>query len=308
MGVPAGLKLNNQLSNFMGRFFLYHIYLWGLYVRLVAPLLAPLLRCIAMCGLLGGSLVLCLLSDLLSLFLFHTYCFYIYACRVFCVQIYMLAALLRLFAGTKWNILRRRVDSLQSTSEQYLLGTLLFTVMLWLLPTTTVFYVVFASVRLAVLLIYCSLSWTVLAMDHFPLVELLLRVCGLSRLEKLDFKLLTAADYQQMACVVVKLNVSSAAAGTTNGSARKFLTLHRRKEGQSEASQGAAEDHQPYLLACGRPRGLLDILRGCPYGQCSALGLLPPLGVVSLLQSLLRGYIIHGPHHRLCRPAVLDSG
>ncbi len=29
MGVPAGLKLNKQLNEFLGRFFLYHIYLWN---------------------------------------------------------------------------------------------------------------------------------------------------------------------------------------------------------------------------------------------------------------------------------------
>ena len=28
MGAPAGLKLNAQLTNFLGHFFIYHIYLW----------------------------------------------------------------------------------------------------------------------------------------------------------------------------------------------------------------------------------------------------------------------------------------
>ena len=29
MGVPAGLKLNKPLNDFLGRFFMYHIYLWN---------------------------------------------------------------------------------------------------------------------------------------------------------------------------------------------------------------------------------------------------------------------------------------
>jgi phosphatidylinositol glycan class Q protein len=29
MDVPAGLKLNKQLTEFLGRFFMYHIYLWN---------------------------------------------------------------------------------------------------------------------------------------------------------------------------------------------------------------------------------------------------------------------------------------
>lgn len=28
MGAPAGLKLNKQLTEFLGHFFLYHIHLW----------------------------------------------------------------------------------------------------------------------------------------------------------------------------------------------------------------------------------------------------------------------------------------
>jgi hypothetical protein len=29
MNVPGGLKLNKQLTEFLGRFFMYHIYLWN---------------------------------------------------------------------------------------------------------------------------------------------------------------------------------------------------------------------------------------------------------------------------------------
>ena len=29
MGVPVGLKLNRPLNDFLGRFFMYHIYLWN---------------------------------------------------------------------------------------------------------------------------------------------------------------------------------------------------------------------------------------------------------------------------------------
>ncbi len=29
MGVPVGLKLNKPLNEFLGRFFMYHIYLWN---------------------------------------------------------------------------------------------------------------------------------------------------------------------------------------------------------------------------------------------------------------------------------------
>ena len=34
MGVPVGLKLNKPLNEFLGRFFLYHIYLWNSKIKL----------------------------------------------------------------------------------------------------------------------------------------------------------------------------------------------------------------------------------------------------------------------------------
>ena len=35
MGVPIGLKLNKPLSTVLGKFFIYHLYLWKTYVGTV---------------------------------------------------------------------------------------------------------------------------------------------------------------------------------------------------------------------------------------------------------------------------------
>lgn len=47
-------------------------------------------------------------------------------------------------------MLRKRVDSAVYNVDQLFLGTLLFTVLLFLLPTTALFYAVFAMVSFAV--------------------------------------------------------------------------------------------------------------------------------------------------------------
>lgn len=57
-----------------------------------------------------------------------------------------LVSMWRLFRGRKWNPLRRRVDSASFDAEELFLGTLLFTLTLFLLPTTAVYYAVFSSV------------------------------------------------------------------------------------------------------------------------------------------------------------------
>src|SRR5690349_7707190 len=67
--------------------------------------------------------------------------------RLYQLQVTALIALWRLFRGKKFNPLRRRVDSMNYDAQQLFLGTLLFTALLFLLPTTTVYYAVFLSVR-----------------------------------------------------------------------------------------------------------------------------------------------------------------
>lgn len=57
-----------------------------------------------------------------------------------------LTALFRLFLGKKKNPLRERVDTCRYQPDQLFVGTLLFTVLLFLMPTTWVYYIVFTVV------------------------------------------------------------------------------------------------------------------------------------------------------------------
>ncbi|CAN8003072.1 unnamed protein product [Ixodes hexagonus] len=174
MGVPAGLKLNAPLNNALGRFFLYHISLWETYVGILHPWAGALLR------LWPGSLTLhlALASDLLALSTVHIYCFYGYACRLYQAWVRGLGALGRLFRGTKWNPLRERVDSHRYDVDQMFVGTLLFTILLFLFPTVAVYYTVFLGLRLAVLAAQGVLSRAVIVWDSFPLYTLAARTFG----------------------------------------------------------------------------------------------------------------------------------
>jgi len=69
--------------------------------------------------------------------------------RLYRLQVYALGSLWRLFRGKKWNVLRGRVDSAVYDADQLFVGTLMFTVLLFLLPTTLLYYVVFTLVRLS---------------------------------------------------------------------------------------------------------------------------------------------------------------
>ncbi|XP_069692380.1 phosphatidylinositol N-acetylglucosaminyltransferase subunit Q [Periplaneta americana] len=151
MGIPAGLKLNYAFNNMLGRFFLYHINLWWTFLVVAKPLLEVTFHIFLCLGRLGLTFQASILADLLALVSFHIYCIYVYAARLYNLQVSGLVALWRLFLGRKRNPLRGRVDSCQYSPDQLFVGTLAFTILLFLLPTTFMYYIVFTSLRLVVI-------------------------------------------------------------------------------------------------------------------------------------------------------------
>eukprot|EP00057_Strongylocentrotus_purpuratus_P008987 XP_011663461.1 PREDICTED: phosphatidylinositol N-acetylglucosaminyltransferase subunit Q-like [Strongylocentrotus purpuratus] len=197
MGAPAGLKLNTFLAHFLGNFFLYHVYLWIGYLSVLLPIMTSLLWCIAGAGVLGFSVQLALASDLLSALTFHIYCFYVYAARIYSLQISGLLSLARLFQGKKWNVLRQRVDSCSYDVDQLFMGTLLFTMLFFMLPTTALFYVVFTVLRLLILFIQSLLTLLRELLHTFPWFSLLLWLAGSNMLnQEVHFQVLPVLPWQ----------------------------------------------------------------------------------------------------------------
>ncbi|CAG9773724.1 unnamed protein product [Ceutorhynchus assimilis] len=174
MGSPIGLKLNYAFNNSLGKFFFCHINLWMVFLHTMQPLLDAIFLIILLPALLGFSCQIAIFSDIISVATFHVYCIYIYAARLFSLQLRGLISLWRLFIGRKSNPLRNRVDSCEYSSNQLFIGTLGFTLLLFLLPTTTMYYTVFAAFRLATLLSFALLSKIKNVISNIPLYIIIL--------------------------------------------------------------------------------------------------------------------------------------
>ena len=150
MGVPAGLKLNYPLSLFLGSRCLYLLRLWEAFYRDFLSLYLPLfLRFIPVfASFFGLSLTLALFHDLFKFLNLCHVCFFVFSSRLLSLQVSVLVSLSRLFRGKKWNALKNRVDSCDYNTNQLLLGTIVFTTLLFLLPTTIVFAALFLSLRI----------------------------------------------------------------------------------------------------------------------------------------------------------------
>eukprot|EP00698_Gefionella_okellyi_P019807 TRINITY_DN6132_c0_g1_i2.p1 TRINITY_DN6132_c0_g1~~TRINITY_DN6132_c0_g1_i2.p1 ORF type:complete len:426 (+),score=70.43 TRINITY_DN6132_c0_g1_i2:794-2071(+) len=177
MGYPAGFKLNDNLDRWLGTICLEVLSHWDATVStLIEPLAIVLVRLTALCGLFGLSFIICLVSDLASLATLHIFFMYTVAAKLYSVEIQAIAALSRLFRGQKWNVLRKRIDSCEYDIDQLLLGTLLFTLAVFLMPTIAVYYVFFMSVRISISLLNGCLSAVVALLNHFPVFPLALHL------------------------------------------------------------------------------------------------------------------------------------
>lgn len=123
-----------------------------------------------------------LFSDLISILTVHIYSFYIASARIFNWQLTIIISLFHLFRGKKRNVLRNRIDSCDYDLDQLLLGTILFTVLFFLLPTVIVFYLAFASARMLIISLKAALDTCLAFLNHFPLFALMLRVKDSRRL------------------------------------------------------------------------------------------------------------------------------
>lgn len=148
MGVPGGLKLNNELDHFLGTCFLNMTTLWReLYKEILRVYLDTWLYVIMFISPFGLALMLSLVHDILKFTMICITCLYIISAKLYSYQISALMSLSRLFMGRKYNVLKKRIDLCYYDASQLLLGTILFTILLFLLPTTGMYYFILLLLR-----------------------------------------------------------------------------------------------------------------------------------------------------------------
>lgn len=182
MGWPSGVKLNNNLDNFLGQMFLLFTSWWRGINYFIWPHMPTILTVISYSGVFGATMIVALLHDLMTLLFLNIWVFYTISATLYNWQLGVLSSLFHLFRGQKNNVLRKRIDSRDYDVEQLLLGTLLFTLVSLLVPTVMVYYVLFAGFRLYALTIQGNLQLVLALLNHFPLFSLTLCVQNSRRL------------------------------------------------------------------------------------------------------------------------------
>ncbi|ORX68350.1 Gpi1-domain-containing protein [Linderina pennispora] len=176
-GAPAGLKLNKGLDHFLAELFLWLIHFWTITFQPLMQYVKTVVVCASWAGfVVGFSMQLVILSDTMALTTLHTYWFYMIATRIFHWQLLMLYSLFNLFRGRKHNVLRNRIDSCDYDLDQLLIGTILFTLLIYLFPTVLVYYLTFAMRRVVVIMGQGLLEILLSIVNHFPIFYIIQRI------------------------------------------------------------------------------------------------------------------------------------
>lgn len=174
-GAPAGIKLNLATGHALGSVFLFYIEQWSVIVRHLAQATPIVLFFITLCGAFFGlSMLIILVHDIVYFVNMHIYWLYAAITRVYHVQLVLLRSLWLLFRGKKSNVLKQRIDSCNASLDQLIVGTLLFTSLIFLLPTTGLYYAFFVYAMCLVLALQAAAQVVVNALNYAPLYAALL--------------------------------------------------------------------------------------------------------------------------------------
>ncbi|PUZ52666.1 hypothetical protein GQ55_6G287900 [Panicum hallii var. hallii] len=177
MGVPAGFKLNTELAELLGMISLNAIQIYSTLWFFVGGYLRHIIQGIAFSGIiLGLTAPVSFFIDIIQLATLHVTMLHWLISSIYSRQIQTVASLWRLFRGRKWNPLRQRLDSYDYTVEQHVVGSLLFTPVLLLIPTTSVFYVFFSILTTTVIWVCVMLEIAITVIQSTPYAELTLWV------------------------------------------------------------------------------------------------------------------------------------
>ncbi|KFK34938.1 hypothetical protein AALP_AA5G213500 [Arabis alpina] len=175
MGVPAGFKLNTELAEVLGMVSLNVIQIWSTLWFFMASFIFYLIRAIAILGItFGATISAAFVIDVITFATLHITALHWAITLVYSHQIQALAALWRLFRGRKLNPLRQRLDSYGYTVKQHVVGSLMFTPLLLLLPTTSVFYIFFTITSTTINSICMLLEFAISVIHATPYAEIMI--------------------------------------------------------------------------------------------------------------------------------------
>lgn len=235
MGLPAGFKLNTELAGVIGMICLNAIQIWSTLWFFLGPPSFYFVKGLAISAIIFGLTTSAALTmDTISLATLHVTALHWLISCLYSLQIQAITALWRLFRGRKWNPLRCRYDSYDYSVEQHIVGSLLFTPILLLLPTTSVFYIFFTIMKSTISFICLAIEVIISLIHATPYLKILLWLIRPKRFPSgIFFDIRSYGSNSKMTCQSVNTRESRSSIlvsflRSNSLSLREIVSLHYR--------------------------------------------------------------------------------
>lgn len=169
MSFPAGFKLNQNLTTVMGNFTLAALKFWcDLTSQHFSDLNHNMIFLIKFVSITCGmSVSIALIWDILNIYSFLLFFIYTIMAKLYNLNLKAIKTFFYIFRGLKSNIFSN-IDHNSHYSEQLLIGTILFTIFVLILPTITAFYINFLFIWSCVYIALVLLFFTISTINTFP--------------------------------------------------------------------------------------------------------------------------------------------
>lgn len=177
---PFGIKLNDELTKFLRDLFYWIIefvdntYFKFLTNEITLSYIIDALYVLTYC--FGVTFFIAFLIDYLTILTLHFKIFYKISYKLYRIQLKLLISLVYLFCGKKYNTLRDRIDNESYSLEVLLVGVLIFMILIFLMPTTIAFYLIYTFLQYIAKSLEIILMTVIMCFNHFPLFIIMLKL------------------------------------------------------------------------------------------------------------------------------------
>ena len=170
---PGMFKFNINYNNILSTIALFIISLWKkilTYTNFVSTIYLFGITILSCCC--GITSFISFFVDYLTIVFVPIECLIIFFKELFKIHVNILISLLRLFVGKKYNPLRKTVDVIEYKQDIFVLGTILFALLIILFPCTGIYSLLFFIVKVTVTAIKRMLKCVAFVIVEFPVNEI----------------------------------------------------------------------------------------------------------------------------------------
>lgn len=165
---PLGVKFNPLITKKIGYVLKLLLREFATAISFTSPFHSTFMKVLSCCGVLGVTVQLSLVIDLIRLLTLHIMLIHKISAVLHQFQCKLIFSLFHLFKGQKVNILRKRLDTCEYDRTQLLFGVVFFSMVFFLFPSFAAYFYLFSLTQGLVISLQVLLLNVIVFIKDFP--------------------------------------------------------------------------------------------------------------------------------------------